>query len=219
MSWNSPVTLVKKPNGKTRLCLDARKVNQATVKDAYPLPHIDGLLSRLDNTNYISAIDLKDAFWQIPLDVWSRDKIAFNVPGRPLYQFTVILFGLCRLMDRVIPYYLHDRVFVYLDDLLITSANLDEHLPLLKEVARLLNEAGLTINTEKSKFALKEIRYLGYIIGDDKLKVDGSKVDAIVSYPIPKTIRQIRRFLIICGWYRRFIQNFATLATPLTELL
>jgi len=88
-SWSSPVTLVQK-GLKNRLCLDARKVNSRTIKDAYPLPHIEGLLSRLQETYYISAVDLKDAFWQIPFESKSREKTAFSVPGRPLYQFTVI---------------------------------------------------------------------------------------------------------------------------------
>lgn len=108
-SWSSPMTLVQK-TGKDRACLDARKVNERMVKDAYPLPHIEGILSRLQDTQYISAIDLKDAFWQIPLEKESRKFTAFTVPGRPLYQFTVMPFGLCnaaqrmcRLMDKVIP--------------------------------------------------------------------------------------------------------------------
>lgn len=223
--WNSPVTLVRKANGKVRLCLDARRVNEVTVKDVYPLPHIEGLISRLDKTKYISTIDLKDAFWQIPLDERSRDKTAFTVPGRPLYQFTVMPFGLCnapqrmcRLMDKVIPYHLHDRIFVYLDDLLITSATIEEHFSLLKEVARLIDLAGLTINVEKSHFVLREVKYLGFIISDGVLKVDPLKVDAISSFPTPRTVRQVRRFLGMAGWYRRFIHNYATIATPLFEL-
>lgn len=128
-SWSSPVTLVRKET-KNRLCLDARKVNMRTIKDAYPLPHIEGILSRLQDTKYISAIDLKDAFWQIPLERKSREKTAFTVPGRPLYQFTVMPFGLCnaaqrmcRLMDKAIPAVLRNHVFVYLDDLLVVSAS------------------------------------------------------------------------------------------------
>jgi len=100
ISWSSPVTLVQK-GPKNRLCLDARKVNSRTIKDAYPLPHIEGLLSRLQETYYISAIDLKVAFWQIPFETKSREKTAFTVPGRPLYQFTVMPFGLCKAAQRM----------------------------------------------------------------------------------------------------------------------
>jgi len=224
--WNSPVTLVKKSNGKVRLCLDARRVNEVTVKDAYPLPIIDGILSRLENTNFISSLDLKDAFWQIPLDDDAKCKTAFTVPNRPLYQFTVMPFGLCnapqtmcRLMHKVIPHEYHDKVFVYLDDLLITSVTFEEHLVLLKLVALWLRKANLTINVDKSRFVLKQLKYLGYVIGEGCIRVDPDKVNAIIDFPVPKTVKHIRRFLGMCGWYRKFIANFSTLSAPLTDLL
>jgi len=150
-AWSSPVTLVRKEE-KNRLCLEARKVNERTVKDAYPLPHIDGILSRLQDTTFISAIDLKDAFWQIPLEAKSREKTAFTVPGRPLYQYTVMPFGLCnaaqrmvRLTDKCLPASLRQKVFVYLDDLLVCSSNFEEHLELLEKVAKCLADANLIL--------------------------------------------------------------------------
>lgn len=223
--WASPVTLVRKPN-KNRLCIDFRKVNSVTVKLAYPIPNIDGLLSRLSNTRYISAIDLKDAFWQIPLDSQSREKTAFVVPGRPLYQFTSMPFGLCNapqrmcmLMDKVIPHELKESVFVYLDDLLIVSPDFSSHFETLKIVAKRLRDAGLTINMSKSNFCFRQVNYLGYIVGEGCLKTDPSKTSAIVSFPIPKTKRQVRGFLGLAGWYRRFIPNFASLASPLSDTL
>lgn len=224
-SWSSPVVLVQKPNGKVRLCLDSRKINGVTKKDAYPLPLIDGLLGRLRECRYISSLDLKDAFWQIPLALESRDKTAFTVPGRPLYQFKVMPFGLCnapqtmcRLMDKVIPHRLHDRIFVYLDDLLIISSTYEEHLDLLRLVAKLLSDADLTINIQKSHFLLREIKYLGFLVGERGLRVDPSKVDAIVNFPAPSNAKQVRRFLGMAGWYRRFISNFSDIAAPLTKL-
>lgn len=224
-AWSSPVTLVVKP-GKNRLCLDARKVNARTIKDAYPLPHIEGILSRLQDTRFISAIDLKDAFWQIPLEKRSREKTAFTIPGKPLYQYTVMPFGLCnaaqrlcRLMDKVIPSRLRQNVFVYLDDLLVCSSNFEEHLILLEEVASCLSHAKLTINVEKSKFCFQELKYLGFVVGNGHIKTDDSKVAAVRDFPLPKTPKQLRRFLGMSGWYRRFIKNFATLAAPLHACL
>lgn len=224
--WNSPMALVRKSNGKVRLCMDARRLNEITKKDAYPLPLIEGLLSRLDQTKYISTLDLKDAFWQIPLDSESREKTAFTIPGRPLYQFRVMPFGLCnapqtlcRLMHKVIPHHLHDRVFVYLDDLLITTASLEEHLSLLSDISNRLSNAGLTINVEKSRFVLKEIEYLGYVVGEGGLRPNLDKVRAIAEFPTPKTVRQVRRFLGVAGWYRRFVSGFSVLSAPLTNLL
>lgn len=223
--WNNRVTFVQKGE-KVRICLDARRLNDLTVKDAYPLPHIEGLLSRLGDTHFISSIDLKDAFWQIPLAESSREKTAFTVPGRPLYHFTVMPFGLCnaaqrlcRLMDKVIPARLREKVFVYLDDLLVVSAEFSEHIRLLTEVARCLVSAGLTINVGKSRFCCRELKYLGYIVGGGLLKPDPEKIRAIEKFAYPSTAKQVRSFLGTTGWYRRFIHYYALIAAPISETL
>lgn len=223
--WASPVTLVRKPN-KIRLCLDFRKINEVTTKLAYPIPNIDGILSRLSKTKYISAIDLKDAFWQIPLDLKSREKTAFVVPGRPLYHWTVMPFGLCNapqrmmvLMDKVIPQELKETVFVYLDDLLVVSIDFKSHIETLEKVATCLKQAGLTINIKKSSFCFKEVNYLGFVVGDGCLKTDPEKTSSILKFPVPKSKRQVRGFLGLSGWYRRFIADFAGIAAPLSDTL
>lgn len=223
--WSNRTTIVRKP-GKNRFCLDARKLNKLTVKDAYPLQNIEGILSRIDETHYISSVDLKYAFWQIELDEESKPYTAFTVPGRPLYQFRVMPFGLCnaaqrlcRLMDKVIPQRLKENVFVYLDDLLIISSDFDEHLRLLNEVADCLDRANLTIGLTKSKFCFRQLRYLGFIIGEGMLRTDPEKVEAIRKIRIPKSAREVRSFLGTAGWYRRFIKDFASLSAPLTDTL
>lgn len=223
--WSNRTTVVRKP-GKNRFCLDARKLNKLTVKDAYPLQNIDGILSRIDATHYISSVDLKYAFWQIQLDEDSKPYTAFTVPGRPLYQFRVMPFGLCnaaqrlcRLMDKVIPQRLKGNVFVYLDDLLIISGNFDEHLRLLREVAGCLQKAGLTIGLKKSQFCFRQLKYLGFIIGEGVLRTDPEKIEAIRKIKVPKSAREVRSFLGTAGWYRRFIKDFATISAPLTDVL
>lgn len=215
--------MVRKP-GKIRLCLDSRKLNSLTKKDAYPLPHINGLLSRLQDTHFISGIDLKDAFWQIPLDKASKEKTAFAVPGRLLYHFIVMPFGLCnaaqrmsRLMDKVIPSRLRESVFIYLDDLLVCTSDFKSHIQILEEVANCLANAGLTINVEKSRFCQKEIKYLGYIVGQGCLRTDPNKVEAVVNFPLPKSQRQIRRYVEMTVWY--IVANYADLSAPLTDCL
>lgn len=224
-AWSSPTVVIVKP-GKVRMCFDSRKLNGVTKKDAYPIPNIDGILARLPPVYCISKIDLKDAFWQIKLDDESKPKTAFTVPNRPLYQFTRMPFGLCnapqslcRLMDVTIPYNLKAHVFVYLDDLLVVSNNFDEHLSHLLEVASHLRKSGLTINVKKSSFALNKVKYLGYVVGNGTLQVDEDKVSAINEIPPPKSIKQVRRFLGMTGWYRRFIQDYSAITYPLTELL
>lgn len=223
--WCSRVTLVRKP-GKNRLCLDARKLNDRTVKDAYPIQNIEGILSRLDETHYISSVDLKFAFWQIELEEKSRAYTAFSIPGRPLYQFVVMPFGLCnaaqrlcRLMDKVIPQELKSNVFVYLDDLLVISSDFNRHMELLSRVSECLSNAGLTIGMKKSKFCFKELKYLGFIVGGGALKTDPDKIEAIKKIPIPKSVREIRSFLGTAGWYRRFIKGFSSISAPLTDLI
>lgn len=223
--WCSPAVLVRK-TGKIRLCIDCRKLNTVTKKDSYPLPHINGLLSRLKDTFYISGIDLKDAFLQIKLTESSKEKTAFAIPGKPIYQYKYMPFGLCngpqtmsRLMDKVIPSRLRKNVFIYLDDLLICSADFESHIKLLTEVAYCLKLAKLTININKSKFCQREIRYLGYIVGNGCLKVDPEKVQSIVEFPLPKTTKLLRRFIGMTNWYRSFINSFSNLAGPLTDCL
>lgn len=122
-------------------------------------------------------------------------------------------------MDKVIPHQLHDRMFVYLDDLLVISATLEEHFKLLEEVSNRLRQANLTINVEKSKFCLTIMRYLGYVVGGGRLEVDTEKVKAVDSFPVSETTRQVRRYLCMSGWYSRFILNYASIDTPLTDLL
>ncbi|XP_030385488.1 uncharacterized protein LOC115632467 isoform X1 [Scaptodrosophila lebanonensis] len=224
-AWSSPVVLVQKP-GKFRICLDSRKVNAVSRKDAYPLPQIDGILSRLPKAMFISSLDLKDAYWQIPLDVSSRDKTAFTIPGRPLYQYKVMPFGLTnaaatmtRLMDKVIPPSLRNEVFVYLDDLLIVSNSFESHLKVLTQVAERIKSAGLTLNVEKSKFCMRSVKYLGHIIGEGVIRTDPEKISAMTDFPIPRTLKALRSFLGMVGWYRKFISNFAAISAPLTDLL
>lgn len=223
--WSSPMRLVVKPN-KVRLCLDARRLNQATKKDAYPLPSIDGIFSRLPKANLISKLDLKDAYWQIGLTAESKPLTAFTIPGRPLYQFTVMPFGLCnapstmcRLVDEIIPPDLRNSVFGYLDDLIIVSEDFATHLSVLVRLAQEFKKANLTLNVAKSKFCVTEVNYLGYIIGKGGIKTDPEKISSIINWPLPKNIKQVRGFLGLAGWYRRFIANFSTIVCPITELL
>ena len=223
--WSNRTTVVRKP-GKNRFCLDARKLNERTKKDAYPLQNIDGILSRIDYTNYISSVDLKCAFWQIPLDEASKEYTAFTVAGRPLYQFEVMPFGLCnaaqrlcRLMDKVIPAKLKMNVFTYLDDLLIIAPDFDTHLEALREVAKCLQAANLTIGLKKSNFCFQELRYLGYIVGGGRLRTDPEKIVAIQNLKMPTSVKEVRSFLGTAGWYRRFIKNYAMISAPISDCL
>lgn len=223
--WSSPMRMVIKPN-KVRLCLDARRVNAVTVKDAYPLPSIEGIFARLPKANLISKLDLKDAYWQVGLSDAAKPLTAFTVPGRPLYQFVVMPFGLCnapqtmcRLMDQIIPPDLKTCVFGYLDDLIIVSADFGHHLGVLARISEQFRKANLTLNISKSRFCVTRVQYLGYVIGNGGITTDPEKVSAIRNWPIPKNLKQVRGFLGVAGWYRRFVENFSTVVYPITETL
>ena len=225
-AWNSPVLLVKKPNKEYRFCFDGRRLNAVTKKDAYPLPRVDRILSMLKSARFISSIDLNSAFWQIPLDEASREKTAFSIPGRGLFQFRVMPFGLCnsaqtqqRLMDAVFGPQFEPNLFVYLDDIIIVSSTFEEHIRILKEVCSRLSEANLTVNLGKCQFFKQNLRYLGYVVNERGLQTDPDKIEAIVSYPPPTTTNELKRFLGLCSWYRRFIRQFSSVCAPLNELL
>lgn len=224
--WSNPIVGVRKSNGKLRLCLDARKLNSVTIPDSYALPYITRILGQISGTKYLSKIDLKDAFWQIPLEERSKQKTAFTVPNRGLYQFKVMPFGLsnaaqsqCRLMDQVLGFDLEPSVFCYLDDVIVATNSFEEHIKMLKTVAERFEKANLTISLEKSMFCLKEIKYLGYILGENGIRTDSEKVAAILHCPAPTTVQEVRRFLGMVGWYRRFINNFAHIVAPISDLL
>lgn len=224
--WSSPVLLVKKSSGDFRLCFDGRKLNSVIKKDAYPLPRIDRILQMLGNARFMSSVDLRSAFWQIPLSNESKEKTAFSIPGRGLFHFKVMPFGLAtaaqcqqRLMDAIFGPELEPHIFVYLDDIIIVSSTFDEHIGLLNEVFLRLQEANLTISLEKCNFFRETLNYLGFVLDKYGLRTNPEKVAAMVNFPQPKTTTEIKRFVGMCSWYRRFIPHFSALLAPINNLL
>lgn len=224
-AWSSPVVIVKKRDNSRRFCVDFRRLNDVTIKDAYRLPHIQATLDKLRGAQYLSTLDLKSGYWQIPLAKESKPLTAFTVPGRGLMQFKVMPFGLHsaaatfqRLMDRVLGPELEPNVFVYLDDVIIVSKTFTQHMSQLKMVFARLRAARLKINIDKCKFCVPSLRYLGHFIDKNGIQTDPEKVQAIKEWPIPHNIRQIRKFLGLASWYRRFVDNFARVAEPLIRL-
>ena len=223
--WNSPVLMIPKKDGTHRFCLDSRKLNEVTKKFAYGLPFISDILDKLGSAKYLSSIDLSSAFWQIPLSMESRPKTAFTVPSRNTYQFTRMAFGNSNsaaafqsLMDALISVEFENRVFVYLDDIIITGSTFEEHASLLSRVLERLKYGNLSINFSKCNFFRSELKYLGHVVDRFGLRVDPAKVSAITAFPAPTTKKEVRRFLGMASWYRRFIEGFATIAAPLNSL-
>lgn len=224
--WSSPVLLIPKKDGRLRFCLDSRKLNSVTKKDAYKLPYISEILDNLKNAKYLSSIDLSKAFWQIPISEADRNKTAFYIPHRGTFRFVTMPFGLTnspatqqRLVDTLFygPEF-ENSVFVYIDDIVVASPDFESHISLLLKVHKKLKMANLTINFEKSVFFRNELKYLGYVINSKGLHVDPSKIETIVNYPTPTNKKEVKRFLGIASWYRKFVPNFSSIAGPLNKL-
>lgn len=223
--WSSPVCLARKKDGSFRFCIDFRKLNERTKKDAWPIPYISTILDRLRNAQFISSVDIKSAFWQVPLNESSREYTAFTVPGRGLFQFRRMPFGLSnapatwqRIVDTIFGPELEPNVMVYLDDIVILSSSFSEHLKLLEIVFDRLAKAGLVVSLDKCNFCKPELRYLGYLVDAQGLRPDPEKVEAIVNIPPPKNINEVRRFVGTASWYRRFVPNFSSLLAPILNL-
>ncbi|XP_049882138.1 uncharacterized protein LOC126378061 [Pectinophora gossypiella] len=222
--WCSPVILVPKANGDVRVCIDFRKLNEITVPDRYPLPRIDDLLHQARAMPFMSTIDLHSGFWQIQVHPDDQIKTAFITPFG-MYQFLRMPFGLRnapatfqRLMDKFIHGLKAQCVLSYLDDLIIRSNTFEQHLQDLKEVFEKLKLFKLRANREKCIFGCSKIKYLGHIIVPEGIETDEEKITAILNRPEPKNLKQLISFLQTASWYRRFIENFADIARPLTNL-
>lgn len=223
-AWSSPVLLVSKKDGQPRFCLDSRKLNSVTKRDAYNLPYISEILDNLRDARFLSSIDLSKSFWQIDIAVEDRDKTAFYVPGRGTFRFKRTAFGLTnapatqqRLVDLLFGEF-GPHVFAYLDDVIIISSDYQSHVTLLLKVLEKLKQANLTVNLDKCKFFRGQLKYLGYVVDACGLRTDPEKVEAILNYPTPTCRKDLKRFLGTATWYRRFVPNFSTVAGPLNRL-
>ena len=223
--WSSPVVLVPKKDGSIRFCVDYRKLNKVTKIETYPLPRVDEALRAFQGSQCFSVVDMQSGYWQIPLDEQSIPKTAF-ITHRGLYEYRVLPFGpvnapgyFQRMMDEVIGGLKWVSVLVYIDDLIVFSANTMTHLHDLKEVFDRLRTVGLTLKPKKCRLLAESVGYLGQIISSKGIAPDPNKVRAVREMPIPCDRNEVRAFLGLAGYYRRFVKGFTKLVAPLQLLV
>lgn len=229
-AWSSPIWVVPKKadaSGKVkwRIVVDFRKVNEKTVDDKYPIPNINDVLDKLGNCHYFTTLDLASGFYQVEMSPEDIQKTAFNVEHGH-FEFLRMPMGLKnspstfqRVMDNVLRDLQNVVCLVYLDDIIVFSVSLQEHIVNLEKVFNRLRESNFKIQMDKSEFLKLETAYLGHIISKDGIKPNPDKITAIQRFPLPKTATEIKRFLGLLGYYRKFIPDFARITKPMTQCL
>lgn len=222
--WSSCVCLVRKKDGTPRFCIDYRLINAITVKDSYPLPRISDCLDSLAGATCFSTMDLLAGYWQIRVKESDRPKTAF-VTKSGLYEFLLMPFGLVnapstfeRCMETVLRGLQWTTCLIYLDDVIVFSDSVKDMTSRLSIVLKRLMAAGLKLKPSKCKFYQKKVEFLGHVVSKDGIATNPEKISAVVSWPAPTSVTEVRSFLGLCSYYRKFIRNFARVSAPLTNL-
>ena len=222
--WGAPVLFVKKKDGSLRLCIDYRQLNRVTIRNQYPLPRIDELFDQLQGSRVYSKIDLRSGYHQLRVQESDVPKTAFRTRYGH-YEFLVMPFGLTNapaafmdLMNRVFQPYLDRFVIVFIDDILVYSGSSEEHSEHLRIVLQTLRERQLYAKLSKCQFWLDRVAFLGHVISAEGVSVDPQKIEAVVNWKPPKNVSEVRSFLGLAGYYRKFVEGFSKIVAPLTKL-
>jgi hypothetical protein len=223
--WGAPVLFVEKKDKTQRMCMDYRSLNEVTIKNKYPLPRIEDLFDQMRGACVFSKIDLRSGYHQLKIRESDIPKTAFRT-RYGLYEYTVMSFGLTNapayfmyLMNKVFMEYLDKFVVVFIDDILVFSKNEEEHAEHLRLVLEKLREHKLYAKFSKCEFWLDSVPFLGYVISAGGIAVDPSKVKDVLDWKPPQDVSEVRSFLGLAGYYRRFIRDFSKIAKPMTQLL
>ena len=222
--WASNLVVAKKKDGTLRLCVDYRNLNNLTRKDSYPLPRIADCLDALGSAIYFSTFDLRSGYFQIAMEESDKDKTTF-VTRRGTFRYASMPFGLCnapstfqRLMDVVMTGLNYEICLVYLDDIVLFSQTVDEHLVRLRQLLERLRRANLKLKPSKCHLLRKSVTFLGHVVSAEGIATDPDKVATVRDCPVPTSVTEVRQFTGLCNYYRRFLKNFARVAAPLHPL-
>ncbi|XP_035862265.1 uncharacterized protein LOC118496109 [Sander lucioperca] len=220
----SPIVVVKKKNGDIRLCIDYRKLNRQTIKDAYALPNIEEAFSALNGSKWFSIMDLKSGYYQVEMEEKDKCKTAFVTP-MGFWEFNRMPQGVTnapstfqRVMEKCMGGMNLREVLVFLDDVIVFSATLEEHEDRLLRVLQRLKEFGLKLSPEKCQFFKTSVKYLGHVVSANGVEIDPAKIAALTTWPRPNNIKELKSFLGFAGYYRRFIKDYSKIARPLNDL-
>ena len=224
--WASAIVLVRKKDGRLRFCIDLRRLNNRTVKDAYSLPKIETILDSLIGAQIFSTLDLKAGYWQVEMAEECKAYTAFTCGPLGFYECDTMPFGATnapttfqRLMHDCLGDLNMNWCIVYLDDIIIFSDTKEEHLKRLEAVFQKLFAAGVKLKPSKCFFFREEIEYLGHVVSGKGIATNPKKVEAVAKWPTPKTVYDVRSFLGFVGYYRRFIKDFSKIAKPIREVI
>jgi hypothetical protein len=224
-SWRSPVLFVDKSDGSNRLCTDYHKLNDVTIKNKYPLPKIEDLFDQLKGSQVFSKIDLRTGYHQLKIRATDIPKTAFTT-HYGLYEYTIMYFGLTNapayfmnLMNKVFMEFLDKFIVVFIDDILVYSKSEKEHATHLKLVLETLREHQLYAKFSNCEFWLKEVGFLGHVLYAGGVSVDPKKIKSVMDWEAPTTQTEVRSFLGLAGYYRKFMEGFSSIARRMTQLL